>query len=99
MSNNQVKKAPDQIINEYKNLSISTDLTQSIDLMERLLGVNDDFIIRRFLVFGKFKAVMAYFDFYNNKDDVQDTLKSFMYVPRHLEDKRIDQVNLKDILN
>ncbi len=93
-----MKKAPDQIIDDYQNKSIDTNLNQSIQLIERLLGVSDDFVIRRFHVFGKYKAAMAYFENYNSKDDVQDTLKSFMYIPRHLDHEKIDKVDLKDIL-
>ncbi len=98
MKNSKVIKAPDQMIDEYQNKCIGKELNESIDLIERLLGVNDDFTIRRFHVFGKFKAAMAYFENFNSKEDVQETLKSFMYIPRHLDHQKIEREELKDIL-
>jgi spore germination protein KA len=98
VNKNKVTKVPDQKIEEYKNKDIDANLDRTIDLINQILGENDDFDIRRFHVFGKYRAAMLYFEYFNSADTINNTLQSFMYVPRHLNHENIAQVELKDIL-
>jgi spore germination protein KA len=92
------KLAPDQQIEKMKDQYLTGNLDQTIELIQKLLGENDDFVIRRFHVFGKYKATIIYFEYFNSKDAVEDTIKSFMYLPRHLEFEQIRKVDLKETL-
>jgi len=84
---------------QLRNDNINGNLEQTIDMIHGLLGMNDDFTIRRFHVFGKYPAVMFY---YSNMVDQAiintDILKPFMYLPPHFEGKDIESRQLKDVL-
>ncbi|MFD0711393.1 spore germination protein [Paenibacillus sp. GCM10027626] len=89
----------DQVLDQHQSARIDGNLERTIDLIKSLLGMNDDFVMRRFNVFGKFPAVMFY---YSNMIDQAlinlDILKPFMYLPHHLEGKTIEYSQLKDVL-
>ncbi len=91
--------APDQILNKYQNERVSGNLEETITFVERLLGVNGDFVMRRFHVFGKHPAVMFYYANMIDQGLINTTiLKPLMYVPAHLEGRIIEVDQLKDIL-
>ncbi|MFC4598528.1 spore germination protein [Cohnella hongkongensis] len=64
--------------------AICGDLERVIELVNGVLGENDDFTIRRFRVFGKYSAAMF---FYPNMIDIttlnSEILKPLMYGPPH----------------
>lgn len=94
----KVTKVPDQTLEKLGNKKLDGNLEQTIDFINQILGENDDFVIRCFDVFGKYKAAILYFEYYNDKEIIKDTLKSFMYLPRHLEQKNIKQQELRETL-
>ncbi|MBO9606528.1 MAG: spore germination protein [Paenibacillaceae bacterium] len=78
---------------------VPAGLEETIDRIDRLLGMNDDFTMRRFHVFGHYAAAMFYFS--NMVDQAiinNDILKPFMYTPPHLEGKSIAPEQLPDVL-
>ncbi|ARK30924.1 spore germination protein [Halalkalibacter krulwichiae] len=94
----QFQTPTDQTIAKFKNQKVNPDIQQSIEFLQNLLGDNDDMVMRRFHVFGKHDAVLFYFEYFNNKEDVQDILKSFMYPPLHLEKEKVSKIYLKEVL-
>jgi len=92
-------RVPDQIWEQHRDERINGNLERTIDYFQRLLGMNDDFAMRRFHVFGKYPAVMFY---YSNMIDQAlinaDILKPFMYVPQHLDGNNIEYHHLKNVL-
>lgn len=90
---------PSKTLEEHEQIKLSGTLEDTIQLMDELLGDSDDFIKKRFRVFGQFSAVMFYFVNLTNQDRINnDILKPLMYVPRHLLDRKISQHNLIDVL-
>lgn len=99
-SNKQANvRVPDQIWEQHCDERINGNLEHTIDYFQRLLGMNDDFAMRRFHVFGKYPAVMFY---YSNMIDQAlinaDILKPFMNVPHHLDGNNIEYHQLKNVL-
>lgn len=93
------KIIPSKILQEYDKTRISRSLEDTICFMDEMLGDNDDFIKKRFRVFGQFQAVMFYFLNLTNQDRINnDILKPLMYVPEHLLGREISQQNLIDVL-
>nr|WP_231506199.1 spore germination protein [Paenibacillus sp. UNC451MF] len=75
------------------------NMEDALRYINSILGENDDFLVRRFHVFGHYKAVMLYFSNMINQNTVNtDILKPLMYVPVHLENKSIELNQLKDVL-
>nr|WP_235782061.1 spore germination protein [Paenibacillus senegalensis] len=80
-------------------MALSPDLEETIQYIQSILGDNDDFVIRKFNVFGQFPAVLFHFSQMVDQTIVnEDILKPFMYKPPQLEDEKIDLKNLKSIL-
>ncbi|USG67875.1 spore germination protein [Brevibacillus ruminantium] len=89
----------DQVLEQHQTVRINGDLEHTIDSIQRILGMNDDFTIRRFHVFGKYPAVMFYFSNMIDQASINiNILKPFMYLPPHLEGKEIESSQLKDVL-
>ncbi|KIL37347.1 spore gernimation protein GerA [Cohnella kolymensis] len=91
--------SPDKVLEQYKDRTISTNLEENIKLINSLLEANPDLVTRRFHVFGKYPAVMFYFS--NMVDQTMinfDILKPFIYMPPHLEGRKIGDGQLKNIL-
>lgn len=91
--------APSLVLAEHKNDKITGNLEDTIDFINGILGVNDDFMMRKFHVFGQYPAVMFYFSNMINQASINsDILKPLMYIPPHLEGRSIAQDQLKDVL-
>lgn len=90
---------PNQASEHYQSMETNGRLEELIDSMNRIFGGNDDFGIRRFHVFGHYEAVMFYYSTMIDQAMLNgDILKSFMYVPPHLEEKSIELSRLKEVL-
>jgi spore germination protein KA len=90
---------PEQFIQDHKDETLSGSLEETIGIIDKLLGENDDLIIRRFLIFGRYPAAIVYF--LNMIDQAvvnTDILKPFMYPPPHLAGKYIEPDRLEDVL-
>ncbi|HWO96502.1 MAG TPA: spore germination protein [Bacillus sp. (in: firmicutes)] len=84
---------------EHNQKKISKSLEETIHFMKEMLGDNDDFVIKHFAVFGRFRAVMFYFSNVTNQDLINnDILKPLMYVPEHLSTRDILLSDLKDVI-
>lgn len=94
-----VVTAPSLVMEEHKNEKVTGNIEDTINFINGILGMNDDFTMRKFHVFGKYPAVMFYFSNMINQASINtDILKSLMYVPPHLEGRSIEQGQLKDVL-
>ncbi len=93
--NNTKKKAdelpkelwPNQILEQHKNESLSPNLENSVDFIRSLLHENEDFVVRKFHVFGRFPAAMLYFS--NLVDQINlnlEILKPLMSDMPHIKD-------------
>ncbi|MCS7458772.1 spore germination protein [Paenibacillus doosanensis] len=89
----------DRITETHQHEKINGSLNDALDFIIGILGENDDFVIRRFRVFGHYEAVMFYFSNMIDQGLVNtDILKPLMYLPAHLENKPIAPGRLTDVL-
>lgn len=94
-----VVTAPSLVMEEHKNEKVTGNIEDTITFIIGILGMNDDFAMRRFHVFGQYPAVMFYFSNMINQASINtDILKSLMYIPPHLEGRSFEQGQLKDVL-
>jgi spore germination protein KA len=92
-------KSPNRLLEELRDVKVTGSLEDTISLINKILGVNDDFTIRQFHVFGKYPAVMFYYSNMIDKTTINtEILKPLMYGPPHLEGKSIEEYQLKDVL-
>lgn len=95
----QQTSSPNRTLEQYANDPVPTDLQRTIQIVNDLLGHTDDFLIRRFLVFGKTPAVMFYFtDLSNQSMTNQDILQPLMQGPRHLAGETVEPERLKRVI-
>lgn len=94
---------PHQILEKYKNIKISGNIERMATYIEELLGVSDDFVLRRFRIAGSIPAVLFYFsNMVEQKGINEDILKPLMTPSLHLlksfRKQRTASVILQDIL-
>lgn len=90
---------PDQIVEEHAHVQINGDIEETVSFINRILGENADFTMRRFHVLGKFSAVMFYFS--NMVDQAainSNILKPFMDGAPRVCREPLSNDELKDIL-
>lgn len=101
-SNHQPQRrtdAAEPTAEEKQNASINGNMEDALRFINGVLGENDDFLVRRFHVFGQYKAVMLYFSNMINQNTVNtDILKPLMQMPIFLQHKSIEIPQLKDVL-
>lgn len=91
--------AQESAVEKEQDAAINGNMEDALRYINRVLGENDDFLVRRFHVFGQYKAVMLYFSNMINQNTVNtDILKPLMHLPVHLEHKSIEMDQLKDVL-
>jgi spore germination protein KA len=96
----QAKQDPEQMLKQYKDVTLTGSVENMVSFIDNLLGQNDDFIIRRFKVFSEFHAVVFYFSALTNQTMVnQEIMKPLMYVPDHLQGEKIEISDLKNIIS
>jgi len=98
-SSNVQDHSLDQALEQTQDKLLGKELAQTEHFFTNLLGINNDFVIRRFHVFGRHPAVMCYYA--NMVDQAlinKDILKPFMYVPSHLEGKDFGLEQLPEVL-
>ncbi|MCQ6561122.1 spore germination protein [Paenibacillus mendelii] len=89
----------DQALKELQNTKISGNLEETVTCIDGLLGMNADFLKRRFHVFGQYPAVMFYYSSLTNSTMINtEILKPLMYPPPSLEGQSIEDDRLKSIL-
>ena len=77
----------------------SGSLEGTVDLINEILGNNDDLTIKPFKVFGQYQAAMIYFSNLVNQEIINnDILKPLMYGPDHLIGKDKPLSKLIDII-
>lgn len=90
---------PDQILEKHKNESIGTRLEDTLSFVKNLLEENEDFVIRRFHVFGRFPAAMLFFSNMIDQAAINaDILKPLMDAPRHSEATQMETHQLKNVV-
>ena len=93
------KQLPHDQLEAQKDEVIDKSLQMNLDWFKQILGDNDDFVIRKFTIFGSYPAALFYIsDFADQQSLNQDILKPLMSVPTHLLGKNIDQETLQDTL-
>lgn len=94
---------PHQILEKYKHITVNGNLEKMTTLVEELLGLSDDFVVRHFRIAGRIPAVLFYFsNMVEQKGVNEDILRPLMSPsPQMLKRFRregIDSIILKDIL-
>lgn len=90
---------PDQVLGKYEDVKISHHIEDTISLLQKVLGENDDFVMRQFSVFDQYPAVLLYFSDLVEKQYLnQHILKPLMLSPSHQQGKKKGDRPLKDVL-
>ncbi len=91
--------SPNRTLEDYAQEKVPTSLAETIRLAKDLLSETDDFIIRRFRVFGRTPAALLYFSDLSNQMIInQDILQPLMQGPRHLADAEVEPGRLKQVI-
>ncbi|TLS48318.1 spore germination protein [Paenibacillus antri] len=91
--------SPNRTLEDYASEKLPTTLDETIRIVQNLLNETDDFIVRRFQVFGRTPAALFYFSDLSNQENInQDILKPLMQGPLHLVDADIDSKRLKAVI-
>jgi spore germination protein KA len=93
------RQEPDQILLKHHHKKITSKLEDTIDFVYNLLGENDDFVVRRFHIFGNYPAAMMYFSNFVDQAIINsDILKPMMYLPEYLQGKEINPFQLQEVI-
>ncbi|MCM3440512.1 spore germination protein [Metabacillus halosaccharovorans] len=93
------QQLPHDQLEAQKDEVIDKSLQVNSNWFKQILGDNDDFVTRKFMIFGSFPAALFYLsDFADQQSLNQDILKPLMSAPTHLIGKNIDRDTLQDIL-
>ncbi len=93
------QQLPHDQLEAQRNEVIDKSLEVNLNWFKQILGDNNDFVIRRFTIFGSHPAALFYLsDFADQQSLNQDILKPLMSVPTHLSGKNIDRDTLQDTL-
>lgn len=93
------QQLPHDQLEAQKDELIVKSLQVNSNWFKQILGDNDDFVTRKFMIFGSYPAALFYLsDFADQQSLNQDILKPLMSVPTHLLGKNIDRDTLQDTL-
>ncbi|MGZ4164840.1 MAG: spore germination protein [Tumebacillaceae bacterium] len=95
----QSSQAPDQTLEHLQGKQMSDNMEDTIALIHGLLGDSDDFVIRRFHMFGRYPAAMLYFSSLSKKQAINDDiLKPLMHGAGQRDLSKIALADLHDIV-
>ncbi|MBU7591536.1 spore germination protein [Metabacillus halosaccharovorans] len=93
------QQLPHDQLEAQKDEVIDKSLQVNSNWFKQILGDNDDFVTRKFMIFGSYPAALFYLsDFADQQSLNQDILKPLMSVPTHLLGRNIDRDTLQDTL-
>ncbi|WP_226529616.1 spore germination protein [Metabacillus niabensis] len=93
------QQLPHDQLEAQKDEVIDRSLHVNSNWFIQILGDNDDFVTRKFMIFGSYPAALFYLsDFADQQSLNQDILKPLMSVPTHLLGKNIDRDTLQETL-
>ncbi|MCV9885377.1 spore germination protein [Metabacillus halosaccharovorans] len=93
------QQLPHDQLEAHKDEVIDKSLQVNSNWFKQILGDNDDFVTRKFMIFGLYPAALFYLsDFADQQSLNQDILKPLMSVPTHLLGKNIERDTLQDTL-
>ncbi|UJF34203.1 spore germination protein [Paenibacillus hexagrammi] len=93
------KVIPDRYLEQHHQDKLSGDLEGTLSLIQSLLGDNDDFIVRRFLIFGQYEAAILYFLNMIDQDVVNmDVMRPLMSLDNPYSQERMGPEKLKGVL-
>ncbi|WP_309123388.1 spore germination protein [Paenibacillus sp.] len=91
--------SPNRSLDDYASEKLPSNLDETIRIVQNLLNETDDFIVRRFQVFGRTPAALFYFSDLSNQVIInQNILQPLMQGPRHLVDAEVDPKRLKSVI-
>jgi spore germination protein KA len=95
------QKVPDQIVDDKRGDHLDGSLEHTFSFLKEVLGENDDFVIRRFQLFGRYPAALFFFSNLIKQEVINiDILKPLMYGHGIKEDEILTPDSIKDnILN
>lgn len=95
-----MEKAPSKMLTEQDHKEINGDLEDSLVFINDLLGDNEDFIIRKFTIFGKHQAAIFYISNLVDQTVINnDLLKPLMVSPDLAELEEINNNIITVLLN
>lgn len=90
---------PVQTMSENLNVSMDGDIENTIHQIQHVLGQNDDFVLRRFHVFGEYPAAMCYYaGMVDQKVIAEHILKPLMSPHAHMEHRSMGHQQLAKVL-
>lgn len=94
-----LKEDPSDVLGKNEQKKLSGSLEETVNIINEILGDSDDFVIKHFNIFGRFRAAMLYFLNLTDQNRINnDILKPLMYVPEHLSRREITPFCLKEVL-
>ncbi|MCJ7840066.1 spore germination protein [Lederbergia sp. NSJ-179] len=95
----KIKQIPHTTMSKQQERKINGQLQDTIDFINRLLGDNDDFIVRRFSIYGKHSAALFYISNLVEQSTIhREILKSLMEMPDHIDAEELKQEVILDTL-
>ncbi|MBS4219281.1 spore germination protein [Bacillus sp. FJAT-49711] len=96
----ELSNAPHVKVEKRDLRILNGDLEETIDFITSILGANDDFITRKFKIFGKYPAAIFYISSMVDPAVINhDLLKPLMFPPDHLEIKEVQQNHILKVLS
>ncbi|WP_338453146.1 spore germination protein [Niallia oryzisoli] len=90
---------PSKVLEELDQNRLTGSIEGTVQFMKEMLGESDDFVVKHFQIFGRFRAVLFYFSNITDQDRINnEILKSLMYVPEHLLKREISKQDLINVL-
>src|SRR5690606_14171403 len=90
---------PDRFMEQTKNDLVSGALEEMLGYVQDKLGDSDDLVVRRFHIFGQYKAAVVYFMNMVDQNALnEDIMRPLMYPPPHLADQEVSLEELRDVL-
>ncbi|WP_071394681.1 spore germination protein [Bacillus tuaregi] len=94
-----VKEIPSKALEENEKDKLTGSIESTVLFMQDMLGDSDDFVVKHFQIFGRFRAVLFYVKNIADSNRINnEILKSLMYVPEHLMQREWVKQEMLNIL-
>jgi spore germination protein KA len=95
----EISSPPDRFMEQHSDDLVSGNLEEMLGYIQDKLGDSDDLIVRRFHIFGQYKAAIVYFMNMIDQNSLnEDIMRPLMYPPPHLADQEVSLEELRDVL-
>ncbi len=74
LSDSNQPLSPDEVLNQHQNEMFDGDVKGAVEFFQALVGINDDFVVRKIRVFGEHDAVVLYFSNLVTREDINENI-------------------------